>query len=64
VAHPVYSPDDAPNNIFLFGHLKREIAGFTARSPEEILSEIRRIFETIPREILTALYNEWITRLG
>jgi hypothetical protein len=28
---------------------------------EEILFEIRRIFGRIRKEILTAVYNEWIT---
>jgi hypothetical protein len=32
---------------FLLGFLKREIAGFTANSPADILSEIRRIFQEI-----------------
>jgi hypothetical protein len=39
------------------------MAGFTASSPENILSEIRRIFTKIPKETLTGVYNEWITRL-
>jgi hypothetical protein len=38
------------------------MAGFTASSVEDILSEIRRIFERIPKEILTAVYNERIMR--
>jgi hypothetical protein len=40
--------------LLLFGHLQFEKAGFTAGSVEDILSEIRRIFEKIPKEILTA----------
>jgi hypothetical protein len=37
----------------MFGHLQFEEAGFTAGPVEDILSEIRRIFEKIPKEILT-----------
>jgi hypothetical protein len=47
--HPVYSPDTAPSNFF-FGHLKREMDGFTASSPEDALSLIRRIFEASQRK--------------
>jgi hypothetical protein len=47
----------------LFGHLQGEIAGFTANSPADILSEIRRIFQEIPNETLMAVRDEWITGL-
>jgi hypothetical protein len=63
VADPAYSPGGALSNFLFFGHLKGEMAGLTASSAEGIHSEIRRIFETIPKDILTAVYNEWITRL-
>jgi hypothetical protein len=63
VVHPSYSPDGAPSDLFLFGHLKSEMARFTAGSAEDILSVIPRIFERIPKEIPTAVYNEWIIRL-
>jgi hypothetical protein len=63
VLYPDYSPDVAPSDFFLFGHLKGEMGGFTANSPTGILSEIRRIFQEIPKETLVAVYDEWITRL-
>jgi hypothetical protein len=40
-----------------------EMAGFTANSPADILSEIRRIFQEISKETLVAGYDEWIIRL-
>jgi hypothetical protein len=63
IVHPVYSPDVAPCYFFFCGHLKCEMAGFTLSSPEEILSEIGRIFAENPNETLAAVYNDWITRL-
>jgi hypothetical protein len=30
-------------------------------SPEDVLSEIRRIFEGVPKEALTAVYKTWIS---
>jgi predicted DNA-binding ArsR family transcriptional regulator len=38
------------------------MAGFTANSPADILSEMRRVFQEISKEILLAVYDEWITR--
>jgi hypothetical protein len=63
VVHPAYCPERADSEFFLFGHLKLEMVGFQGSSVEAILSEIRQIPETIPRETLTAVYNQWITRL-
>jgi hypothetical protein len=59
VAHSAYSPDAAPRDFFLFG----KTAGFTANSPTDILSEIRRIFQEISKETLVAVHDEWIMRL-
>jgi hypothetical protein len=37
--------------------VKGEIAGFTANSPADILSEIRRTFQEIPKKTLVAVYD-------
>jgi hypothetical protein len=58
VVYPADSPDVAPSNFFLFGHPKGEMASFTANSPADILSEIRRGFQEIPKETLIAVYDE------
>jgi hypothetical protein len=63
IIHPADWPDGAPRDLFLFGHLKREMTGFTASAPEEISSKIRRIFEEIPKETPAAAYTEWITTI-
>jgi hypothetical protein len=39
------------------------MAGFTEKSPADIFSEIRRIFQEISKETLLAAHDEWITRL-
>jgi hypothetical protein len=63
VVHLAYSPDVAPSDFFLFGHLTGEMAGFSANSRADILSEIRRIFQEMTKETLVAVYDEWITQL-
>jgi hypothetical protein len=63
VTHPAYSSDVAPSDFILLGYLKGEMAGFKANSSADILSEIRRIFQEISKEILVAVNDEWNTRL-
>jgi hypothetical protein len=53
--HPAYFPAAAPSDIFLFGYLMGKMAGFTAKSPKDILSEICRIFQKISTETLMAI---------
>jgi hypothetical protein len=43
VAHPNYLQEGAASDFVLLGYLKREMAGFTGSSAEDIPSEIRRI---------------------
>jgi hypothetical protein len=62
VVHPAYSLDIASSDFFLFGHLTREMVGFTTSSPEDILSAIRRIFVEILKETVAAGSNKWIAR--
>jgi hypothetical protein len=57
-AHLTYSPNGVARDFLLFCHLKREMAGFAASSAEGVLSEIRRIFERIPKDILTGVYSK------
>jgi hypothetical protein len=61
--YPAYSPDAAPSDLFLFGCLKDGMAGFTANSPADILSAIRRIFQEISKATLVAVCDKWITQL-
>jgi hypothetical protein len=63
LTHPIYSADVASSDFLLFGHLEREMAGFTASCQEDTLSEIRAIFEEVPKGTLSAVYNQWITRV-
>jgi hypothetical protein len=62
IVHPDYSPDTAPSDFFLFVYLKGEMAGLTADSPADILSEIRRIFQEFSRKPLWLSMTSAITR--
>jgi hypothetical protein len=61
--HPPYSPDVASSDLFLFGYIKGKLMGYRAETPSELLARIRAIMAEIPREILNAVFLEWMERL-
>jgi histone-lysine N-methyltransferase SETMAR len=61
--HPPYSPDLASSDFFLFGLVKEKLMGYRPETPSEFLVCIRVILAEIPREILNAVFLEWIERL-
>jgi hypothetical protein len=61
--HPLYSPDLAPSDFFLFGHVKGKLIGYHVETPSELLVRIRVILAEIPRETLNAVFLEWMERL-
>ena len=61
--HPPYSPDIAPSDFYLFGRIKGMLAGKSFGSREELLSEVMKITQMIPRDELCRVYEEWKRRL-
>jgi hypothetical protein len=58
--HRPYSPDLAPLDFFLSGHVNGKLMGYPAETPSELLVRIRVILAEIPREILNAVFsNGW-----
>jgi histone-lysine N-methyltransferase SETMAR len=63
VPHPPYSPDFAPSDFWLFGHLKTSLAGQTFDDPEQPLEGIAKFLNEIqPREVV-AVFNHWLERM-
>jgi hypothetical protein len=56
--HPLYSPDLAPSDFFLFGFVKGKLMKYRAETPSELLVRIRVILKEIPRETLNAVFLE------
>jgi hypothetical protein len=50
-------------DFFVFGYIKGRLMGYRAETPSELLARIRVILEEIPREILNAVFLEWMERL-
>jgi hypothetical protein len=61
--HPLYSPDRAPSDFFLFGSVKRALQGSEFQSVEELLAAVVAMFNAIPTETLISTFHEWIRRL-
>jgi hypothetical protein len=60
VPHPDYRLNLAPNYFFSFGDMKSKLSCLAIRSRENLICEIRRIFEEIPKAIFIPVYASWI----
>jgi hypothetical protein len=62
-SHLPYSPDLALSDLYLFGHVKRCLAGNAFEDADELFGAIQRILEGIEKVILQAVFLDWIGRL-
>jgi hypothetical protein len=66
--HPPYSPDLAPSDLFLFGHIKHSPQGISFPSHEELLAAIHKIVGVISRWTLEDVFwhemerFEWVSQ--
>jgi hypothetical protein len=58
--YPLYSPDLAPSDFFLFGYVNGKLMEWPAETPSELLVRIRVILAEIRREILNTVFLEWM----
>jgi hypothetical protein len=61
--HPLYLPDLAPSDFFLFGDVKEMLMGHRTGLPSELHVRIRVILAGTPRETLNAVFLEWMKLL-
>jgi hypothetical protein len=61
--HPLYSPDIAPSDFFLFGYLKDKLQGCSYDSADELFSAITDLMETLEKSLLRCVFDKWILRL-
>jgi histone-lysine N-methyltransferase SETMAR len=61
--HPAFSPDLAPSDFYLFGKIKTALMGFEFESEQELLDGVLGIVNTISREELECVFEEWLSRL-
>jgi hypothetical protein len=61
--HPPYSPDPAPLDFYLFGDVKRCLAGLSFENANQLLAAVDGAPEDIEKVTLQAVFLEWIDRL-
>jgi hypothetical protein len=61
--YPLYSPDVAPSDFFLFGCVKKKLQEAEFQSVQELFEAVVRILRAIPISTLLGTFHEWIKRL-
>jgi histone-lysine N-methyltransferase SETMAR len=62
--HLPYSPDLAPSDFFLFGHVKHVLAGAEFPSEETFLAAIQRVLSDLTGDALRAVLGKWVERVN
>jgi hypothetical protein len=63
IQHPVYSPDRAPSDFFLFNSIKRKLTEEDISDWQRLKGEIIHISNEMGQEIFIAVFETWINRL-
>jgi hypothetical protein len=58
--HPSYSPDLAPSDFYLFGYVKRDLAGLLFEDADQLLAAVEGVLEGIEKVTLQAAFLEWM----
>jgi hypothetical protein len=61
--HPLYSPDLAPCDLYLFGYVKGQLKGQTFEQEEDLFRAVNTVCETIETDTLASVFRDWIERL-
>jgi hypothetical protein len=61
--HPPYSPDLAPLDFYLFGDVKKCLAGLSFEDTDQFLAAVEGVLEGIEKVALQAVFLEWMDRL-
>jgi hypothetical protein len=60
--HPPYSPDLAPPDFYLFGYVKRCLAGLSFEDADQPLAVVEGVLKGIEKTTLQAVFLEWMDR--
>jgi hypothetical protein len=63
VAHPPSSPDLAPLDFWLFGHVKTSLVFQTFDKPEQQLEAITEFLNEIQPPEMVAVFSHWVERV-
>jgi hypothetical protein len=60
--HAPHSPDFAPSGFYLFGYVKRCLAGLSFEDVDQLLAAVEGVPEGIKKLTLQAVFLEWMDR--
>jgi histone-lysine N-methyltransferase SETMAR len=63
VTHPLYSPDLAPSDFYLFPELKKHLRGKRYSSAEEAVSAMNDVLKVVPKESFQDCFQKWFSRM-
>jgi hypothetical protein len=63
LSHPIYSPDLAPNEFFLFEYIKGKLSDDNCESRENLLNATTEIFTGVDQEELPSVFESSVNRL-
>jgi hypothetical protein len=61
--HPPDSPDLAQSDFYLFGNVKRCLAGLSFEDADQLLGALESVVEGIEKVTMQAIILEWMDRL-
>jgi hypothetical protein len=61
--HSPYSPDLAPSDFYLFGYVKRCLAGPSFEDADQLLAALKGVRKCLEKLIMQAVFLEWMDRL-
>ena len=61
--HPAYSPDLAPNDFWLIRKVKKALRGKTFETEDELLIQVSKIIEEIPKDDFKKCFDVWLIRM-
>jgi hypothetical protein len=61
---PAYCPDLSPSDLFMFIMLKERMSGTSCNSLDELISTIRELIASLPKDQLVSVYTNWMKRLN
>jgi transposase len=63
VPQPLYSPDFAPCDFFLFGYLKQHLEGKHLTREDQVITAVSEVFDKIPLQTFQNVMDDWQYRL-
>jgi hypothetical protein len=63
VPQPLYSPDLAPCDFFLFGYVKEHLEGKHFTREDQVIGAVSEVFDKIPLQTFQKVMDDWEHRL-